>query len=81
MVDKFKASGTYTPITTRREIITMTGSDGIEKVISNKEVPIAKECQHNFQSWRKYDDGSGAERVCAKCGLGAMAYRMRSSQC
>ncbi|UIJ43753.1 hypothetical protein LZK98_11690 [Sphingomonas cannabina] len=34
------------------------------------------ECEHDFQGWREFDDGRGGERVCTKCGLGAMAYTL-----
>lgn len=33
-------------------------------------------CDHDFQGWRKFKDGRGGERVCAKCGLGAMAHTL-----
>ena len=33
-------------------------------------------CEHDFQGWREFDDGLGGERVCSKCGLGAMAYTL-----
>ena len=35
------------------------------------------ECKHDFQGWREFDDGRGGERVCTKCGIGAMAHSMR----
>lgn len=31
---------------------------------------------HDFQEWRNLPDGNGGEQVCAKCGLGAMAYTL-----
>jgi hypothetical protein len=33
-------------------------------------------CDHDFQGWRNFEDGRGGETVCAKCGLGAMAYTL-----
>ena len=35
------------------------------------------ECKHDFQGWREFADGRGGERVCTKCGMGAMAHSMR----
>ena len=34
------------------------------------------ECDHDFQGWREFDDGRGGERVCVKCGMGAMAHSL-----
>ncbi len=34
-------------------------------------------CEHEFGGWREFEDGSGGEQVCAKCGIGAMAHSMR----
>lgn len=34
-------------------------------------------CDHDFKGWRNFEDGNGGERVCAKCGIGAMMYSMR----
>ena len=36
-----------------------------------------KHCNHDFKGWRPFYDGNGGERVCAKCGIGAMAYSLR----
>ena len=37
-------------------------------------------CEHDFfgpdSSERAFADGLGSERVCAKCGIGAMAYTL-----
>lgn len=37
---------------------------------------IQSTCDHDFQGWREFDDGCGGERVCAKCGMGAMAHTL-----
>lgn len=29
-------------------------------------------CEHDFQGERAFEDGSGSEAVCVKCGIGAM---------
>lgn len=34
-------------------------------------------CEHDFQGWRDFEDGSGGERVCTRCGLGAMSHDLR----
>jgi hypothetical protein len=35
-------------------------------------------CEHDFQGWREFADGNGGETVCAKCGMGAMAWSIRT---
>lgn len=35
-------------------------------------------CAHDFQGWREFEDGRGGERVCTKCGMGAMTYSLRT---
>lgn len=34
-------------------------------------------CEHEWRGWRDFEDGCGGERVCAKCGAGAMGHDMR----
>lgn len=34
-------------------------------------------CQHEFEGWREFDDGHGGEKVCKRCGLGAMSHDLR----
>lgn len=31
---------------------------------------------HDWQGWREFDGGRGGERVCAKCGMGAMHHSL-----
>lgn len=38
--------------------------------------PKADACEHDFQGWREFEDGRGGERVCTKCGMGAMAHTL-----
>jgi len=33
---------------------------------------------HDFEGWEDFEDGSGGEQVCKKCGLGAMEYTLRT---
>lgn len=40
-------------------------------------LPKPKPCKHDWRDWREFEDGSGGERVCAQCGLGAMAHTLR----
>ena len=35
-------------------------------------------CEHDFKGWREFDDGCGGETVCTKCGMGAMAWTLRT---
>ena len=35
-------------------------------------------CQHEFEGWREFEDGNGGEAVCKHCGLGAMAFTLRT---
>lgn len=35
-------------------------------------------CDHDFTGWRDFEDGSGGEQVCSKCGMGAMEYTLRT---
>lgn len=37
-------------------------------------MPKPDACEHDFTGWREFDDGSGGEQVCSKCGMGAMSY-------
>jgi hypothetical protein len=41
-------------------------------------VHITPTCEHNFQGWRDFADGRGGEQVCTKCGMGAMAWSLRT---
>ena len=34
-------------------------------------------CEHEFSGWRDFDDNSGGEQFCQRCGEGAMAHSMR----
>ena len=34
-------------------------------------------CEHDFQGWREFDEGRGGERVCSRCGMGAMSHSLR----
>jgi hypothetical protein len=33
-------------------------------------------CEHDFQDWRDFEDGSGGERFCSRCGMGAMKHTL-----
>jgi hypothetical protein len=41
-------------------------------------MPKPDACSHDFQGWREFEDGRGGERVCTKCGMGAMTYSLRT---
>ena len=34
-------------------------------------------CEHNFKGWRELEGGRGGERVCERCGIGAMSHSLR----
>ena len=38
----------------------------------------APKCEHDFKGWRQFEDGRGGETVCTKCGMGAMAWSLRT---
>lgn len=38
--------------------------------------PKPPACDHDFQGWREFEDGTGGEQVCSKCGMGAMAHTL-----
>lgn len=42
-------------------------------------IPKADLCDHDFQGWYEFIDGNGGEQVCTKCGIGAMAYSLRTA--
>lgn len=33
-------------------------------------------CQHEWTGWRDFEDGSGGEAVCGRCGMGAMQHSL-----
>lgn len=33
-------------------------------------------CEHDFKGWRPFEDGTGGETVCSKCGMGAMHHSL-----
>lgn len=35
-------------------------------------------CDHDFKGWREFADGRGGETVCGKCGIGAVAWSLRT---
>ena len=35
-------------------------------------------CEHDWQGWRDFEDGSGGETVCKRCGMGAMSHTLRT---
>jgi hypothetical protein len=41
------------------------------------ETPKREKCDHVFKGWREFEDGNGGERVCEKCGMGAMAFTLQ----
>lgn len=41
-------------------------------------IHVTPSCDHDFQGWREHDDGRGGEQVCSKCGMGAMAWSLRT---
>ncbi|HQF32014.1 MAG TPA: hypothetical protein PLJ34_11275 [Hyphomicrobiales bacterium] len=35
-------------------------------------------CEHDFSGWRDFDDGRGGEKVCSRCGMGAMSHTLHT---
>lgn len=46
--------------------------DAVERTQRNAK----PECEHEWRGWREFEDGRGGERVCKKCGLGAMQHTL-----
>lgn len=40
--------------------------------------PRPEACSHDFTGWRNFEDGSGGEQICSKCGMGAMSYSLHT---
>ena len=57
---------------------TMTGCPGRQTFAPFVRITPKSACDHDFQGWREFADGRGGERVCAKCGLGAMAHTLQN---
>lgn len=51
----------------------LAGQSGVKFAMCGE--PLAP-CEHDFQGWRSFEDGNGGEQVCAKCGIGALAYSL-----
>lgn len=51
-------------------------SDKPEDRLFFHRTPKAPDCKHDFQGWREFEDGNGGEKVCTKCGMGAMAHTL-----
>ena len=41
-------------------------------------IHVTPACDHDFRGWREIDGGRGGERYCSKCGIGAMAWSLRT---
>jgi hypothetical protein len=50
--------------------------DWLDHAIEQLSVTILPRCDHEWAGWREFEDGRGGERVCKKCGLGAMAHSL-----
>lgn len=51
---------------------------GAKRTIPQIFLHVTPTCEHDFQGWREFDDGRGGETVCTKCGMGAMAWSLRT---
>jgi hypothetical protein len=56
----------------------MTNPKAAEPPITSACCQPHPECDHDFKGWREFADGRGGERVCSKCGIGAMAHTLRT---
>jgi hypothetical protein len=50
--------------------------DGCPGRVTFRMMPRADACEHDFQGWRMFEDDRGGERVCTKCGVGAMSHTL-----
>jgi hypothetical protein len=57
----------------KRSFLTPELEARIAEHIANLPPP----CEHEFGGWRNFEDGSGGEQVCQKCGMGFEAWAMR----
>lgn len=57
-----------TPVT--QDALELVSDDGLTFI------QCGPPCEHDFKGWREFEDGLGGEQVCAKCGVGAMAWSM-----
>ncbi len=59
---------------------TMTAKEIRQRVNALKDVfvHVTPTCDHDFQGWREFADGNGGEAVCTQCGMGAMAFSLRT---
>jgi hypothetical protein len=48
------------------------------KQLADVFVHVTPSCDHDFKGWREFADGNGGEAVCSKCGMGAMAWSLRT---
>lgn len=39
---------------------------------------VSADHEHDFQGWREFDDVRGGEAVCIHCGMGALAWSLRT---
>lgn len=37
-------------------------------------------CEHDFQGWRDFEDGTGGEAFCSRCGTGAMRHSLMTAE-
>ena len=35
-------------------------------------------CEHEFAGWREFEDGSGGETFCQRCGMGSMSHTLNT---
>lgn len=68
----------------RRQGIVLPGDLDPPVVLSGENLtvfhatPDPDACKHEWGGWRDFEDGRGGEQVCKTCGMGAMAYTLRT---
>ena len=70
-----------TPLHCERTDCPARAAAGVQRLASSfffHVAPSPDACAHQWGGWRNFEDGRGGEQVCRKCGIGAMAYTLRT---
>jgi len=60
------------------ETCDICGATAVDVAGDRLFIHITPKCEHEFAGWRDHEGGHGGEQVCTKCGMGAMAWSLRT---